>query len=269
MATDLAAKRRRVMREDSTRVAPVGAEPHPQRRAAQYHAELTQIWNGSEQLGDCPPEVEEWLDEARMACAAPHLSAARLRRAASATAGTAAGPDGWQGDALRRLPETFWIAAAQLWATLLSTGTIPAAFMQNRTVGIPKSDGGVRPLGIEVVMWRCGVALMTKELGRWAEACAAERLVVAIRATSPDAFHEALTADLEDASRPGGAPLMGSKLDIRKCFDTVDTGIANRLLRRLGAPSEVIDLMARFDALQERFVEADGAVDPTPIRPSR
>lgn len=208
---------------------------------------------------DARPQFD-WLDEARTDCAAPNLSAARLKRAAAATAGHRCRPGrmAWQ----RSLPPPRGVLVGRGAALGHDAqqkdhpGGRPSD-PHTRDSEARRRSPPPRHRGGHVALWGCG-----PEQGHWSLGgslgCGAARR--SHTRQNADALHEALTADLEDAARPEGALLVGSKLDIRKCFDTVDTGLDNTLLKRLGAPSEVIDLMHGFDALQE-LMAAWGAIN--------
>jgi ribonuclease HI len=268
MATDLAAKTRWIMREAVATTVEVGEEPHPQLQAAKFRRSLAALWGTSlPQPVAWPAEVLQWTADAASRCSLPVLSAKALLAVAKKSCGKAAGTDGWRADALIKLPKSFWEDVAALWNVVLNTARIPQPWLMVRTVGIPKV-GGVRPLGVEELMWRCGMTVITKALSNWAVSWAPPGIVGAIQGRTPEELHEKLSVDLDGASREQEW-LVGCKLDLRKAFDTVDTHMVNDLLSKLGAPRCVLDLVEAFDSQHMRYVEVAGAVHPEPIMPAR
>ncbi|MFM7980730.1 MAG: hypothetical protein ACKPKO_15560, partial [Candidatus Fonsibacter sp.] len=76
------------------------------------------------------------------------FDAAGLVKAAKRMVRKAGACDQWTADALLQMPLPWWILLAQLWNEVLGRGIVPRRWTEAKTVLIPKSSGGWRPLTI-------------------------------------------------------------------------------------------------------------------------
>eukprot|EP00969_Alexandrium_andersonii_P115442 5104934-Alexandrium_andersonii.AAC.1 len=101
---------------------------------------------------------------------------ARLRRLAKKATGKAAGLDSWTADHWAALGVGFYRELARLWSTVLQVGRVPQQWQEVRICGIPKEDGGERPLGIAGLAWRLCMPEAMQQLLPWLGAWAGEEL---------------------------------------------------------------------------------------------
>ena len=82
------------------------------------------------------------------------------------------------------------------------------------------------------------------------------------------ALHESLMMIIDDCSAKR-EDLVGGKIDLRKCFDTIAAEQAIALWEEWGAPSGVTRILQAFYLNHRRWVEYRGRVAQAPLRPFR
>lgn len=277
MEGSLHAKVRWVMREPKQTRSPNAVDPHPQTEVEHFRAELAELYGN--RRSDLPPpsldgsdhplarEILAWADANRVDTPLREVSAEALRRQVLKGRHKAAGLDQWTPEALLVLPPVFWEECAVLWGVVLHTGRVPLEWTRVRCSGIPKQDGGVRPLSIEPVLWRAGVSVLIKQLQCWVLGWVGDEVVGAVCGRGPsillDLFHDAL-----DQARSQNENLLACKLDLSKCFDRVRAEDTIVLLRRLGAPVELCNVLSYYDRHREVWVCSRQAVAESPIFPN-
>ena len=90
---------------------------------------------------------------------------------------------------------------------------------QVRVAGIPKPDGGLRPLALTQVAWRLGASEMLAQLRPWFCAWMPDCLHGGLPGRAVDAIHAQLGCLLDQ--RAVKRTFVGCKADVRKCFDRV------------------------------------------------
>ena len=134
---------------------------------------------------------------------------------------------------------------------------------QVRVAGIPKPDGGLRPLALTQMAWRLGASEMLAQLRPWFCAWMPECLHGGLPGRSVDAIHEQLGGLLDQ--RAVKRTFVGCKADVRKCFDRVSPQAALAVLRWWGAPEWLAAVLEDFYAGQERWVAVAGVFASSPV----
>ncbi len=189
-------------------------------------------------------------------------------RIMKASKGKAAGADGWSPNELCLLPDGFFEAIATIWEVVLQGAELPPSWKAIRCVGIPKESGGLRPLSISSIFWRCGSTALLAKMSVWIDEWAPHELAGGLGGRCADSIHESLEESLE---RIWGCkePLAGSKLDVEKFFDSCDLEQALAVVDRVGMPEEITVLIRQFYKDQERYFEVAGVCCPDPVYPKR
>ena len=95
-----------------------------------------------------------------------------MKRRAKGMAGKAPDAYGFKPAHLLLLPDEAWDDIADAFMLMVERLGFTAALAAVRTVGIPKTDGGTRPISIAHLVWRlCTgelVALLSPWVDRWA-----------------------------------------------------------------------------------------------------
>ena len=189
-------------------------------------------------------------------------------RIVKASNGKAAGADGWSPTELCLLPDGFFEAVALIWEVVLQGATLPPSWKAIRCAGIPKDTGGLRPLSISSIFWRCGSTALLSKMSVWIDEWAPHELAGGLRGRCADSIHESLEESLERIW-DCGEPLAGSKLDVEKFFDSCDLEQALAVVDRVGMPREISELLRQFYRGQERYFEVAGVCCPRPVYPKR
>jgi hypothetical protein len=201
-------------------------------------------------------------------CPEVELYGGQLRALVRATSGKAGGVDQWVADFWLDLPDCAYDAIAMVWNLVLQGAELPPVWTKVRVVTLPKETGGYRGLGIAVLVWRIGMSAIVSALSGWSESWLPAELVGGIKGRSADELHERVMSDIDQANERLLC-LVGSKIDLKKCFDTVVPSQAIVLWEEWGAPRGVLSVLRRFYAAHERWVEFRGAVHPDCIKPVR
>ena len=226
--------------------------PHPQAKAEHFAQHWSQIWN--------PPSLPQteavdryltWVPENGYPCPEPSITGTELRKQAKKAVGKASGPDGWNAEAWNLLPQPFFDQLAQLWKAVLRTQKLPHQWQAIRCVLIPK-DVGLRPLSVASLAWRTGAAVIIQAISDWIDAWAPPALIGGLKQRYVATAHEELHESFEWRT------IYGAKIDLAKCFDTVDYRQALRVWRRLGAPMPLLGVIRSFYDGQTKTMEWQG-----------
>ncbi|MDP6209095.1 MAG: reverse transcriptase domain-containing protein, partial [Roseibacillus sp.] len=267
MSTDLAAAQRWVNLVPPKDEWEEGEEIHPQARAEQLAKKWTKWWEAD----PAPPEALAEVLDCVPACGeveTPVVGPEALMRIVREGQAKAAGADGWSPGKLALLPLGFWRAVSDIWAVILQGGPLPAGWRAIRCVGIPKDSGGLRPLSISSIFWRCGSTALLSQLSTWIDQWAPPELAGGLKGRSADAIHEALEADIE-AMWERKLELAGSKLDVEKFFDSCSLEQALAILQKVGMPKQILDVLRDFYRDQQRYFEVNGCCCATPVNVRR
>ena len=79
----------------------------------------------------------------------------------------APGPDGWTGDLLLRLPDSFWTSLSALWAQVIRTATIPSLWQRSIIVLLDKGHSASRLIALLPLVWRAGARAIARRLKGW------------------------------------------------------------------------------------------------------
>jgi ribonuclease HI len=152
-----------------------------------------------------------------------------------------------------------------LWQSVLDGGELPLAWAAVRVAMIPKAEGaGQRPLSIAACVWRAGGSVLLAQMKDWIRAWAPPELAGGLPERDLVDVIERIREDLQQSDF-----LLGTKVDIAKCFDSTSFDQAIAIFKALGAQAPVCEVLRRFYLLHVRFVEIDGACAAHPIEPSR
>eukprot|EP00435_Cladocopium_sp_Y103_P050304 s881_g15.t1 len=173
----------------------------------------------------------------------------------------ACGPDAWSASQLATLPMVWWDAVASLWSLVYSCGSIPRRWVEAKVVLLPKRDGGFRPLSIVSILWRAGSKLIMKNLKPWILSWADKRLLGGIPERSLCDAHVNIAQLLTNEQHD---PVVISQ-DIAKFFDSVRLDHVAAVLKRLGAPQQLISLLSTFYRSCKRYFMVQGCVHPQPV----
>ena len=79
------------------------------------------------------------------------------------------------------LPKELFKRLAEVWTLCLEQSRLLEIWKQIRVVGIPKSDGGTRPLSVAAVAWRAGMTIIVRKLADWFDGWAPEEIIGGLR----------------------------------------------------------------------------------------
>lgn len=271
LSHDVRAKRAWVKRRITENVLGDHGEAHPARAAAHLAEQLKKVWYDHPPIADqttsfeWAPGVEEWIENNSEHISMENLTGDEMRAAVRRAAGTAAGPDGWKPSDMARLPSSAMDALARVWRAVLHCGRVPTQWRQSRVVGVPKTEGGERPITVMAAAWRAGASAIARRCGTWAARWCPPSVYGGVPGRSSDAVHDSMTETLDEAVDTDGR-VVGIKLDLSKCFDRVMCRQADALLRRMGMPASVENVLANIAEYGERWVEKSGHVVPSAIK---
>ena len=151
----------------------------------------------------------------------------------------------WQSEWARRmaeawilLPQQLFDQLAKLWKSILRTQKLPHQWQAIRCVLIP-NDVGLRPISVASLAWRTGAAVIVQALNAWIDAWA-PALIGGLKQRFVATAHEELHKSFEWRT------IYGAKIDVAKCFDTVNYRQALRVWHRLGAPQSLLGVIRTF-----------------------
>ena len=119
-------------------------------------------------------EMSARVQPRRAAPAYLRVTGSLLKKYLSKAAGTACGADQWSASQMCDLPEEALDELAVIWNLSMDTGSFPQAWLEVRTVTIPKPEGGYRGLSIAAQSWRACMSATLYLSGDWADGVAAE-----------------------------------------------------------------------------------------------
>lgn len=162
-------------------------------------------------------------------------------------------------------------ALADVWNCVLLGAPLPHVWLKVRVVMIPKEpkepdspSTGTRPISVAEIAWRLGMSVIVRDLTSWVDAWVPPDLVGGLAGRTPNALHERLFTDFADAHRGTQGPLAGAKIDVRKCFDSVDPRQALRVLTAFGAHPSLVRVLSVFYQGHTRWLEWMQAVSTQP-----
>ena len=107
----------------------------------------------------------------------PKITGEVLTQIIKASNGKTAGADGWSREELCLLPEGFFEAVASIWRIVLQGAVLPPSWKAIRCVGVPKVNGGLRPLLIPSVFWSCGFTALLSKVPAWRDGWAQQGVI--------------------------------------------------------------------------------------------
>ena len=227
-------------------VSQLGERPSNGAAAERLTASLDKLWGEAANFDT--ERLRYFLDTMGPATQAAereiHFDGHLLRRRARKAKHKAGGLDGWSGELVAALPLDFFNHLARIWTAIVNRGKLPLRWKQVRVAGIPKPDGGLRPLALTQMAWRLGASEMLAQLRPWFSSWMPECLHGGLPGRSVDAIHEQLGSLLEQ--RAAKRTFVGCKADVRKCFDRVSPQAAIAILQWWGAPTWLATLLEDF-----------------------
>ena len=196
------------------------------------------------------------------------VAAADILARAKASSKKSVGLDGWGANALALLGLPACQCVAQLWQACLAVGALPDAWLRVRVALLPKPEGGLRPISVASACYRIRMTCALRNCKTWLLSWADPAMFGGIPGRSAAGVHDLLFADLRRSRTRHGA-LVGAKQDLKKCFDTVQWGLAFRVWESLGAPRSLVRLLRYFYSHQCRWVVYRGHASTEPILPRR
>ena len=176
-------------------------------------------------------------------CASPLLSPEALQHAAQHKDHGAAGPDGWSGCEISSWPRDAWNVYAQLLNRWMKRASFPSSWRQLRQVHTPKDSCApnaaqqvkadeLRPIAVLSVLWR----VVSSAIARHAHT--QERVNSVVESGKYGGIHARhLHQKLGQLATPFQSGAVLTALDLQKCFDFVEPGLACAVLREADFPS--------------------------------
>ncbi|CAE7329637.1 unnamed protein product [Symbiodinium sp. CCMP2592] len=168
------------------------------------------------------------------------VEAEALMRATKAMRGKAMGPDRWSAELLLRLPVPWWEAAATLWNAVLSTKYVPRLWRRALIALVPKRLDEYRPIALCPVIWRAGAHCISRNVLPWMDTWLGHHTLGGAPCRGPGDAH----ARLFHAWQSGGKVFC--QQDLTRFFDSLDVQAVGMVLRHLGAPAGLAELLASF-----------------------
>ncbi|CAE7488539.1 gcs-1 [Symbiodinium sp. CCMP2592] len=168
------------------------------------------------------------------------VEAEALMRATKAMRGKAMGPDRWSAELLLRLPVQWWEAAATLWNAVLSTKYVPRLWRRALIALVPKRLDEYRPIALCPVIWRAGAHCISRNVLPWMDTWLGHHTLGGAPCRGPGDAH----ARLFHAWQSGGKVFC--QQDLTRFFDSLDVKAVGMVLRHLGAPVNLAELLASF-----------------------
>ncbi|CAE7316502.1 gcs-1 [Symbiodinium sp. CCMP2592] len=168
------------------------------------------------------------------------VEAEALMRATKAMRGKAMGPDRWSAELLLRLPGPWWEAAATLWNAVLSTKYVPRLWRRALIALVPKRLDEYRPIALCPVLWRAGAHCISRNVLPWMDTWLGHHTLGGAPCRGPGDAH----ARLFHAWQSGGKVFC--QQDLTRFFDSLDVQAVGMVLRHLGAPAGLAELLASF-----------------------
>ena len=181
-------------------------------------------------------ELTPLLEEVRL----PQLSGAMLHEVVQRKSPTAGSLDGWGWRELKALPIALFDKLASLFSLVEEEGVWPDGLLDAFFAMIPKSDGdstplGQRPLCVLPVVYRLWASVRLLHLEGWFKSWVPESVFSAGGGRSSVEAWYSTAIDLEESlSGALDSDVHIFVADVVKSFDTVDRGILDYILSRLG-----------------------------------
>ena len=138
-------------------------------KVEKFREMLSKIWEPQKEIQLCS-DLDELMDticmKKRHQQENIRIWANELQRIINNSTGRAGGPHRWTPDRWCTLPKEFFERLAEVWVLCLEESRLLEIWKQIRVVGIPKADGGTRPLSVAVVTWRAGTTIIVRKLAR-------------------------------------------------------------------------------------------------------
>ena len=178
-------------------------------------------------------------------------SPTELRKAAKQMRRRAPGPDGWTGDLLLRLPDSFWTSLAALWAKVIRTATVPALWQRSIICLLDKGHSATRPIALLPLVWRVGARVIARKLKGWICQWCDHRALGSAPGRSPIDMHRRLMCAWSSGVRSF------LQQDISAFFDSLSVPVLQLALTHLGAPPTLGPLVEAFYGRQLRLFTVD------------
>ena len=237
--------------------APLSALPlaqvHPAQRVQLQGEEWTRKWQTPATSPDCTRFAQLLQDlPGHQTC---HLNLeptpAELRKATQQMRKRAPGPDGWTGDLLLRLPESFWTSLADLWAQVIRTAKVPSLWQRSIIVLLQKGHSASRPIALLPLVWRAGARVIARRLKGWICRWCDHRATGSAPGRSPVDTHRRLLC----AWKSGVRSFL--QQDLSAFFDSLSVPVLKLALTHLGAPPALAPLLEALYSRQLRLFTVD------------
>lgn len=253
-----------ITREPVGKVPNLSRSPtHPMARLKEEADKWRTIWNPDtvEPTADKIEEYLWWIPFGGFNYGDWTSSGPQLKGIVHKNNKSAAGIDGWKPCEWDLLPLGFFYAQNELWNTIVERGlSLPDAWTQINIVFIPKDDdeGSMRPISIAALAWRTCMASVAHNARPWMELWAHPDLYGGIPGRTPEDLHERRLQAIQESEEANEA-ISGGKVDLSKCFDRVCITQAIAILRRLGTPNCLLNIIRRFHGKLKIWLSARGA----------
>ena len=238
---------------------------HPQDKVEEYRDKFAKLYL------DTPPEpelVDKYLGFIpnggyEGATRNGYLEPVKLALRAKRQAKKAQGLDGWKPADVARLPIGWYKVLADVFATMLAVGKVPANWCAVRICLIPKHDGtgDKRGLGIAAFAWRLCMSELLSHHNGWI--C---NWLHPDIASGPGRSAENLLDNLLDDLGDPSKEVVGAKIDLSKCFDRLSIARGCRILIALGFDPAIADILLDFYRQVYVHVECEGAISKDPLK---
>ncbi|CAE7489116.1 unnamed protein product, partial [Symbiodinium necroappetens] len=229
------------------------AQVHPAQRVQLQGEEWTRKW----QTPTTPPDCFQFAKLLQDIPSHPtcHLdlepNPTELRKATKQMRKRAPGPDGWTGDLLLRLPDSFWTSLSALWAQVIRTATIPSLWQRSIIVLLEKGHSASRPIALLPLVWRAGARVIARRLKGWICQWCDHRATGSAPGRSPIDMHRRLLCAWKSGVRSY------LQQDISAFFDSLLVPVLKLALAHLGAPPTLAPLIEVFYSRQLRLFTVD------------
>ena len=229
------------------------AQVHPAQRVQLQGEEWTRKW----QTPTTPPDCLQFAKLLQDIPSHPtcHLdlepSLTELRKATKQMRKRAPGPDGWTGDLLLRLPDSFWTSLSALWAQVIRTATIPSLWQRSIIVLLEKGHSASRPIALLPLVWRAGARVIARRLKSWICQWCDHRATGSAPGRSPIDMHRRLLCAWKSGVRSY------LQQDISAFFDSLSVPVLKLALAHVGAPPTLAPLIEAFYSRQLRLFTVD------------
>ncbi|CAE7306648.1 unnamed protein product, partial [Symbiodinium sp. CCMP2456] len=191
------------------------------------------------------------------------ITAIMLRTSLRGMQHKSCGPDGWDAQALLKLPTRWWDCAALLWNCVIAQSKVPEMWLRGRAALLWKPSGGTRPISVLPFIWRCGAKLLNQQLSQWTASWRSHFDSGGVAGTSIDTALQQLHRELQSGAQ------MAVQQDVSSFFDSLEYGLTARLLRHLRATECFVRLFENYCTRSSRIFALQGALSGDWVRPGR